>query len=97
MATEETTTDGNDGSTWDQVTTENVFEGENYKVTFTLTSNWNAGYNATVKLENTGDSTIQNWYLGFDYNNSITNIWNAEVSSMRVTIMLLRMLAGIRI
>jgi len=29
--TEETTTDGNDGSTWDQVTTENVFEGENYK------------------------------------------------------------------
>ena len=81
VATEETTTDGNDCSTWDQVTTENVFEGENYKVTFTLTSNWNAGYNATVKLENTGDSTIQNWYLGFDYNNSITNIWNAEVSS----------------
>lgn len=80
-STEEATTDGNDGSTWDQVTTENVFEGENYKVTFTLTSNWDAGYNANVKLENTGDSTIQNWYLGFDYNNSITNIWNAEVSS----------------
>ena len=81
VSTEEATTDGNDGSTWDQVTTENVFEGENYKVTFTLTSNWDAGYNANVKLENTGDSTIQNWYLGFDYNNSITNIWNAEVSS----------------
>lgn len=81
VSTEETTTDGNDGSTWDQVTTENVFEGENYRVTFTLTSNWDAGYNANVKLENTGDSTIQNWYLGFDYNNSITNIWNAEVSS----------------
>lgn len=81
VSTEEATTDGNDGSTWNQVTTENVFEGENYKVTFTLTSNWDAGYNANVKLENTGDSTIQNWYLGFDYNNSITNIWNAEVSS----------------
>ena len=79
--TEEATADGNDGSTWDQVTTENVFEGENYKVTFTLTSNWEAGYNANVELENTGDSTIQNWYLGFDYNNSITNIWNADVSS----------------
>lgn len=79
--TEEETTDGNDGSTWDQVTTESVFEGENYRVTFTLTSNWNAGYNANVKLENIGDSTIQNWYLGFDYNNSITNIWNAEISS----------------
>lgn len=81
VSTEEATTDENDGSTWDQVTTENVFEGENYKVTFTLTSNWDAGYNANVKLENTGDSTIQNWYLRFDYNNSITNIWNAEVSS----------------
>lgn len=84
VATEETTTDGNDGSTWDQVTTENVFEGENYKVTFTLTSNWNAGYNATVKLENTGDSTIQNWYLGFDYNNSITNIWNSFKKNNRM-------------
>lgn len=66
---------------WDGVTTDKIFEGENYKVTFTLTSHWDAGYNANVKLENTGDSTIQNWYLGFDYNNSITNIWNAEVSS----------------
>ena len=74
-------TEENDGGVWDQVTTENVFESKNYKVTFTLTSNWDAGYNANVKLENTGDSTIQNWYLGFDYNNSITNIWNAEVSS----------------
>ncbi len=78
---ESTTNDENHGSTWDQVTTENVFEGENYKVTFNLTSNWDTGYNANVKLENTGDSTIQNWYLAFDYNNSITNIWNAEVSS----------------
>lgn len=78
---EEAITDGNDSSTWDQVTTENVFEGENYRVTFTLASNWDAGYNANVKLENTGDTTIQNWYLGFDYKNSITNIWNAEVSS----------------
>ncbi len=78
---EEEITDGTDGSTWDQVTTENVFEGQNYRVTFTVTSYWDAGYNANVKLENTGDSTIENWYLGFDYNNSITNIWNAEISS----------------
>ncbi len=78
-STEKATVD--DSSTWDQVTTENVFEGENYKVIFTLTSNWDSGYNAKVKLENTGYSTIQNWYLGFDYNNSITNIWNAEISS----------------
>jgi len=80
-STEKATVDEDDSSTWDQVTTENVFEGKNYKVIFTLTSNWDEGYNAKVKIENIGDSTIQNWYLGFDYNNSITNIWNAEVSS----------------
>lgn len=68
-------------STWDCVTTESVYKGENYQVTFTLTSSWDSGYNANIKLENTGDTTIQNWYLGFDYNNCITNIWNAEVSS----------------
>ncbi len=81
LSAEETKNDGNDNNTWDQVTTENIFVGNNYRVTFTLTSNWDTGYNANVKLENTGDSTIQNWYLGFDYNNSITNIWNAEISS----------------
>lgn len=69
-----------EASTWDQVTTEKIFEGENFKVTFTLTSYWETGYNANIKLENTGNSTIQNWYLGFDYHNSITNIWNAEIS-----------------
>ncbi|MDE7252729.1 MAG: cellulose binding domain-containing protein [Acetatifactor sp.] len=65
---------------WDQKTTEKVFEGENYKVTFTLASYWDTGYNANIKLENIGDGTIQNWCLGFDYDNAITNIWNAEVS-----------------
>ena len=79
--TEEETTDEPDGNAWDQITTENFFEGENYKVTFTLTSYWDAGYNANITLENTGDITIQNWYLGFDNNNSITNIWNAEIYS----------------
>ena len=52
---------------WDQATTEKVFEGTNYKVTFTLASYWDTGYNAAIKLENTGESTIQNWCLGFEY------------------------------
>ncbi len=76
---EPTTTSDNSG--WDQTTKEKIFEGENFKVYFTLSSNWDAGYNATIKLENTGDESIQNWYLGFEYADSITNIWNAEISS----------------
>lgn len=70
---------------WDGVTSSKVYEAEEFRVSFTLTSYWDAGYNAVVKLENTGDSTIQNWYLGFDYNNSITDIWNAEVSEKKET------------
>ena len=76
---EPTTTSDNSG--WDQTTKEKIFEGENFKVYFTLSSNWHASYNVTIKLENTGDESIQNWYLGFEYADSITNIWNAEISS----------------
>lgn len=75
----ETTT--NEIGNWDQITTESVFEGENYRVIFTLNSYWNDGYNASIKLENIGENTIQNWYLSFDYSSVIANIWNAEIST----------------
>ena len=64
---------------WDGVTTENIYEAENYKITFTLASHWNTGYNANIKIENTSDSAIENWYLSFDYNSEISNIWNAQI------------------
>lgn len=64
-----------------EIATEDVYESEDYRVTFTLTSYWNTGYNASVKLENIGDNPIHNWYLCFDYNNSIISIWNAEIFS----------------
>ena len=67
-------------NTWDGNTTESVYENENYKVTYTLASYWETGYNANVKIENTGDSDIQNWHLSFNYTDEITNIWNAEIS-----------------
>ncbi len=70
---EELTTTADDNK-WDHTTTEKIFESENYKVYFNLSSNWDDGYNATIKLENTGDESIQNWYLGFEYAGSITNI-----------------------
>ncbi len=73
-------TDEINGSAWDKVTTENIFEGENFKVTYTLSSYWDTGYNANIKIENIGDSSIQNWYLEFESRNKITNIWNAEIS-----------------
>lgn len=65
----------------EQLTNEKIYENENYNVTFSLTSSWESGYNANVKIENTGDDTIQNWYLSFEYDDQITNIWNADIST----------------
>ena len=64
---------------WDGVTTENIYEAENYKVTYTLSSHWNTGYNANIKIENTSDTAIENWYLSFGYDSEIINIWNAQI------------------
>lgn len=66
---------------WDGVTTESVFEDANFKVTFMLSGYWNGGYNANVKIENTGNTVIENWTLEVDYNGAISNIWNAVIDS----------------
>ncbi len=68
-------------SSWDGMTTENKYVGENFSVTFSLSGYWNGGYNANIKVENTGSSVIENWYLSFALNNKLTTIWNAEVVS----------------
>lgn len=45
---------------WDGITTESVYEADGYKVTFNLNSQWTGGYNASVKIENTGDAEVEN-------------------------------------
>ncbi len=81
ISEETTNAEKADGRAWDQVTTESVYEDENYKITFTLVSYWDAGYNANIKLENIGDETINNWYLAFEHSDEITNVWNTEIFS----------------
>lgn len=56
-----------------------VYEENGFKVTMSLSSYWNGGYNADIKIENTTDTVKENWYLGFEYDDVITNIWNAEI------------------
>ena len=63
----------------DSQSTESVYQADGFQVTFTLTEQWNGGYNANVKIENTGNTVIENWYLGFEYADKIANIWNAEI------------------
>lgn len=66
---------------WDGVTTQQTYEGENYKITFMLDGYWNGGYNAKIKIQNTSNVKIENWYIAFDLANEISNLWNAEVST----------------
>lgn len=68
-------------SSWDGVTTVNNYTGENFNVVFSLANYWDGGYNANIKVENTGSSVIENWYLSFALDNSFSSIWNAEVVS----------------
>ena len=78
-AIESAVTDEVNNGKWDHVTVEDIYEGENYKVRFTLQSFWDSGYNAVISVENTGVNVIHNWCLEFNYWDSINNIWNAEV------------------
>ena len=78
---EASVTTGGVQSSWDGMTTENKYIGENFSVTFSLAGYWDGGYNANIKVENTGSSVIENWYLSFALNNKLTTIWNAEVVS----------------
>lgn len=58
-----------------------VYEGNGYQVSFTVDSQWAGGFQATVEIQNTGLSKIENWCLCFVLPGSIQNIWNAKVLS----------------
>ncbi|MBO4290992.1 MAG: cellulose binding domain-containing protein, partial [Lachnospiraceae bacterium] len=66
------------GNGWDGVTKEKHFSGENYEVIYTLENSWNGGFYANVKVSNTGDSAIENWYLSFESENTLSAV-NAEI------------------
>ncbi|MBQ4537716.1 MAG: cellulose binding domain-containing protein, partial [Lachnospiraceae bacterium] len=54
-------------------------ETYSYETDFTITSSWEGHYNATITIENTGDTTIHNWHLGFETKDTIESLWNGTV------------------
>ena len=51
-------------------------------VTYTVTSQWPAGFGTTVSIENTGAATMQGWTLTWSFPNgqTITQLWNGSAS-----------------
>lgn len=66
---------------WDGVTTEKTYEDEKYKIIFILDEYWNGGFNITVKIQNMSGAKIENWYMSFDFANSISNLWGAQINT----------------
>ena len=55
-----------------------VFAGCEY----TITNQWNNGFTASVKVTNSGNATVNNWNVNWQYSsdNRITNSWNATLT-----------------
>jgi len=60
---------------------ETTFKGTDFEVDFKITSQWPGAFNANVTVKNTSDKVIDNWAIGFNLDNEITNIWNGQVYS----------------
>ncbi|MDE6627384.1 MAG: cellulose binding domain-containing protein, partial [Lachnospiraceae bacterium] len=46
-----------------------------------LDSDWGDGFTGTISITNNTASAIEDWYLEFDFNRNITNIWNGVTES----------------
>lgn len=50
-----------------------------YSIEYVIDAEWESGCAATIKITNNSDTIIEDWILGFEYKNSISNIWNSEI------------------
>jgi len=54
-------------------------------VTYTTTSDWGSGFNGELKVRNTGSAAITGWSMEFDFDKTISGMWNAKISSHQGT------------
>lgn len=54
---------------------------EDYTITYHLDSDWGDGFTGTITVTNNTAAAIEDWYLEFDFNRNITNIWNGVTES----------------
>ncbi len=66
------------------------YTGEGYAVDATVTTYWEGGYNLCVTVRNTSEQIIHNWGILFETQDSIKDLYNAEILSGGERIYLLR-------
>lgn len=59
-----------------------VAKGGPYEVQYSVSNQWNSGYNLDVKLTNTGNVAVNQWTVSWQLNpgESLANYWNANCS-----------------
>lgn len=58
-----------------------VTNSELYDIIYTVDSMYGDGYNAIITIVNKSDEPIEDWRLEFDFEDYISNIWNANIAS----------------
>ncbi len=58
----------------------NKVEG-GYQVTYKVNSDWETAYNGQIEVTNVTAENMLDWVLEFDYENTISQFWNAEIVS----------------
>lgn len=58
----------------------NIFEGNGFKVTYTVSNSWDKNQNIGITITNTGKETIENWAIKYDASGEISNLWNGKIN-----------------
>lgn len=66
-------------STLENTQSNSCYETDTFRIIFSVTNQWNDGFNGNIRIENLSNERIHDWCLQFSFNNTITNIWNAEI------------------
>ena len=63
-----------------------TFNGDGYKVTYTVNSSWQNNQNIGITITNTGTESIENCAVKYDASGEITGLWNGAVNKKDGTV-----------
>ena len=54
-------------------------------ISFAVVNDWGSGFQGQITITDPLTTPINNWSLAFDFNHSITNLWNGTIASQTGT------------